>query len=43
MLVNIFHNGRDSNVCLLFLFEFVKPGISLLNLKGKPFKGLIII
>ena len=38
-VVNIFQNSRDSDVCLLLQFEFVKPGILLLHLKGKPFKN----
>ena len=29
MLVNIFQNGRDSNVYLLFLFEFIKAGVNM--------------
>ena len=40
-VVNIFQNGRDSDVCLLLQFESVKPRISLLHLKGKPLKNII--
>ena len=40
-VVNIFQNGRDSDVCLLLQFESVKPRISLLHLKGKPFNNII--